>query len=445
MENETIQAGVSEQKTVTMLPPIAPTPPRPKRVAAYARVSSGKDAMLHSLSAQVSHFSASIQAHPGWLYAGTYADEAYTGTKDDRPAFTSLLNDCRAGKIDLIITKSVSRFARNTVTLLETVRELKALGIGVHFEEQHIDTLGGDGELLLTILASYAQAESLSVSENRKWRMRKDFSEGKPCNTAFLYGYRSANGKVEIEPERADVVRRIFSDYVSGLGSYAIAARLREEGAPRIHDVEWTAGYVRVILKNEKYTGDALLQKSFSENHLTKKKIANRGQLPQYYAEGTHPAIIDKDTFQKAQTVMAAHRRRSAAGKPTTARYPFSGRIVCGRCGARFIRKTTSGRISWQCASYLKNGRSACPAKQIPENTLIELTSEVLGIATFNEQIFNSSMDHIEVPAPNRLTFIFRDGHSVEKEWRDRSRAESWTESMRAAARADSIRRAHHE
>ena len=186
------------------------------RVAAYARVSSGKDSMLHSLSAQVSYYSSMIQKHPGWLYCGVYADEALTGTKDSRENFQRLLTDCREGKIDLVITKSISRFARNTVTLLETVRELKELGVDVFFEEQNIHTMSTDGELMMTILAAYAQEESRSVSENQKWKVKRQFEDGKPWDGTLL-GYRYRDGKYVIHPQEAEVVRRIFRDYLSGL------------------------------------------------------------------------------------------------------------------------------------------------------------------------------------------------------------------------------------
>ena len=199
----------------------APRMPQPLRVAAYARVSSGKDAMLHSLAAQVDHYSTYIRHHHGWEYVGVYADEAKTGTKDSRENFQRMLTDCRAGKIDHIITKSISRFSRNTVTLLETVRELKELGISVYFEEQSIDTATADGELMLSILASYAQEESLSASENQKWRVKRNFEEGIP------WRYRRENGKLAIVPEEAEIVRSIFDDYLAGKGVNAIAKRLK--------------------------------------------------------------------------------------------------------------------------------------------------------------------------------------------------------------------------
>ena len=202
---------------------------RPKRVAAYARVSSGKDAMLHSLAAQVNYYSKLIQSHSGWEYVGVYADEALTGTKESRENFQRLLADCRSGKIDMVITKSISRFARNTVTLLETVRELKSLDVDVYFEEQNIHSVNSDGELMLTILASYAQEESLSASENQKWRVRQQFQNGKPWR-GFMMGYRYDGEKYVIVPEEAEVVRSIFHDYLDGKGVAAIMKRLNEEG-----------------------------------------------------------------------------------------------------------------------------------------------------------------------------------------------------------------------
>ena len=200
-----------------------------KRVAGYSRVSSGKDAMLHSLSSQISYYSTMIQAHDDWVYAGVYADEAKTGTKETRPEFQKLLVDCRAGKIDMVITKSISRFARNTVTLLEAVRELKALGVDIFFEEQNLHTLSSDGELMLTILASYAQEESKSVSDNMKWRIKKNFEEGKPWDGTVL-GYRYKDGQYIIHPDEAETVRRIYDLYLSGNGISAIGKILKAEG-----------------------------------------------------------------------------------------------------------------------------------------------------------------------------------------------------------------------
>ena len=199
--------------------------PKLTRVAAYSRVSSGKDAMLHSLSAQISYYSNLIQNHKGWQYVGVYADEALTGTKDNREKFQQMLADCRAGKIDMVITKSISRFARNTITLLESVRELKALGVDVFFEEQNIHTMSADGELMITILASCAQEESLSASENMKWRIRKGFERGEMINLRFLYGYSIKKGVVTVDPAQAEIVREIFRRFNDGESMGGIACR----------------------------------------------------------------------------------------------------------------------------------------------------------------------------------------------------------------------------
>ena len=231
------------------------TIPKLTRVAAYARVSSGKDAMLNSLSAQVSYYSELIQKHSDWKYAGVYADEAVSGTKDNRAGFNGLLADCRAGKIDMVITKSISRFARNTVTLLETVRELKLLGIDVLFERENIYSLSGDGEVMLTILASFAQEESLSVSENCKWRIRDRFKQGEPNNCTIL-GYRLVGGKYYIMPEEAEIVRLAFSDYLSGMGRTAIAQKLNALGYESRLGKSFAESSISVILQNEKYVGN---------------------------------------------------------------------------------------------------------------------------------------------------------------------------------------------
>lgn len=417
--------------------------PRLERVAAYCRVSSGKDAMLHSLSAQVSHYSELIQRRLGWAYAGVYADEALTGTKDDRPEFQRLLADCRAGKIDRVLTKSVSRFARNTVTLLETVRELKELGVAVYFEEQNIDSLSGDGELMLTILASFAQEESKSVSDNCKWRIRKDFSEGKPMNLPLLYGYRREKGRIVIDEREAEIVRFIFRSCLNGMGKGRITEELREQGVPCRLGGEWQTETVGGILKNEKYTGDALLQKTYIENHLTKRKCFNRGELPQYYAESTHPAIIDHEMYEKVQVLIAERREKTNVQKDVTARYPFSGLIVCGCCGAHYHRRTNPTRITWQCVTYLRRGKKHCAAKQIPEETLRSLTREALGVPEITEENIRA-LAEIQIPCPNHILFVFKDGHETERVWQDRSRAESWTDEMREKARAQMKRRHGH-
>ena len=295
----------------------APRMPQPLRVAAYARVSSGKDAMLHSLAAQVDHYSTYIRHHHGWEYVGVYADEAKTGTKDSRENFQRMLTDCRAGKIDHIITKSISRFSRNTVTLLETVRELKELGISVYFEEQSIDTATADGELMLSILASYAQEESLSASENQKWRVKRNFEEGIPWRF-FMLGYRRENGKLTVVPEEAEIVRSIFDDYLAGKGVTAIAKRLNESGYATQSGCVFHKSAVERILRNYAYTGNLLLQTKFRENHLTKVTRKNQGELPRYHASDTHEAFQCRPGGDPAE-------KREVCSHQATAAIPLHG------------------------------------------------------------------------------------------------------------------------
>ena len=427
---------------------ITPTqPPAPKllNVAAYARVSMEKETMLHSFSAQVSYYSERIQKHPGWSYAGVYADRALTGTKSERPEFQRLLADCRAGKIDLILTKSISRFARNTVTLLETVRELKALGIDVFFEEQNIHSMSGDGELMLTILASYAQEESRSVSENCKWRIRKRFEAGELVNWRFMYGYRITKGHVEIEPDEAVIVRWVFQSYLDGLGSTEIARVLREGNVPCLNGGMWTANRVTHLLKNEKYAGNALLQKKFVDDHIHKREKNNLGQLPKYYAEGTHPAIISPETF--AQACALRERNRQANGIECDApQYSvFTKMIVCDKCGKYYRRKVSRTETAWNCSTYLTMGKAHCHTKQIPEDILMKTTAAVLGQTEFDEAEFLEQVQEIRVPSFNHLVFIFKDGRREERVWQDKSRSSSWTEEMRAQAAANAKRRYIHE
>lgn len=287
-----------------------PKPPKATRVAAYARVSSGKDSMLHSLSSQVSYYSEMIQSHPGWIYCGVYADEALTGTKEDRENFQCLLEQCRLGNIDMVITKSVSRFARNTVTTLETVRELKQIGIDIFFEEQNIHTKSADGELMLTILASYAQAESLSASENQKWRVQRAFENGELMNFRLMFGYSISKDGITINPSEAEIVREIFHRAIAGETLNSIAVDLNHRGVETTLGGKWTSIRIRTMLENEKYTGNALLMKRYRNNHLGKKLIKNKGERQQYYAEETHEAIIDEDNFYESAETSTENCRR---------------------------------------------------------------------------------------------------------------------------------------
>ena len=416
-------------KTITRTV-FAPKLPKAQRVAAYARVSSAKDAMHHSLSAQVSYYSELIQNHPGWVYVGVYADEAKTGTKDGRENFQRLLADCRAGKVDMVITKSISRFARNTLMLLETVRELKGIGVDVFFEEQNIHSVSTEGELMLTVLASFAQEESLSASENQKWRIKKSFEEGIPWNCTML-GYRIKDGRFVVHPPEAVTVKRIFSEYLSGKGTLVIAKGLNADGIPTRYGSLWKPNSVVAVLRNYAYTGNLLLQTTYRDNHLTKEKLFNHGEKPKYHAENTHEAIIPMETYTAVQAEM---QRRSVELKPkkdNKTRYPFTSKIVCANCGKHYRRKVTATGVVWICVTFNTLGKEACPSKQIPESVLYELTAD-------------RPMDEIKTITAengNRLTIAYTDGNIAVKEWKDRSRSMSWTDEKKEQARQTRLQR----
>ena len=430
-------------RTITVVP--KPTKlEQKKKVAAYARVSSGKDAMLHSLSAQVSYYSNLIQNHDDWLYVGVYADEAKTGTKDSRDDFQRLIADCRVGKVDMVLTKSISRFARNTVTLLQTVREFKALGVDIYFEEQNIHTMSGDGELMITILASYAQEESRSASENQKWRIRKNFEEGMPWNGTML-GYSYEKGKYIVVPDEAALVKLIFEYYLDGLGYNAVAKRLNAEGYKTRNGKPWYHSTIMKILRNYTYTGNLLLQKTYRENHITKKTLVNRGELPMYHAENTHEAIISQETFDAVQSEIARRANRFKKSNMHKATYPFSGKLICSVCGKNYRRKVTHTGPVWICSTYNALGKAACASKQIPEDLLMNITAEALGIDNFNERTFADNMACIRVCTGNTLIYQFKDGSNVTMQWRDRSRRQSWTDEMKAAARQKALERRKNE
>ena len=408
--------------------------PKLKRVAAYARVSSGKDAMLHSLSAQVSYYSELIQKHSGWQYVGVYADEALTGTKENRENFQRLLADCRDGKVDLIITKSISRFARNTVTLLETVRELKNMGVDVFFEEQNIHSLSADGELMLTILASYAQEESLSASENQKWRIRRNFENGMPWNGTML-GYRYEDGTLVVEPTEAEIVSRIFTEYLGGSGMTAIAKRLNADGIPTRFGNDWGKTSIGKVLQNYAYTGNLLLQKYRRMDHLTKRDEPNNGELPKYHITDAHEAIISLRSFNAVQEEMKRRAEKHTHPGVKHREYPFSGKITCAGCGKHYRRKVKETGPVWICTTYNTHGKAACPSKAIPESILEAIADEVAGIGKITA---------LQACEGNTLVLTLTSGEQIVKRWQDRSRRQSWTPEMKEAARQKELERRSH-
>ena len=390
------------------------------------------------------YYSKMIQSHNGWMYCGVYSDEAVTGTKRERAGFQHMIEECRQGNIDLVITKSISRFARNTVTLLQTVRELKSLGVDVFFEEQHIHTQSSDGELMMTILASYAQEESLSASENQKWRVRKAFENGEIINLRFLFGYDITPDGIRVNEVDAAIVREIFARFNGGESMSSICRDLDARGHKGVLGGTWCAERMRNTLSNEKYLGNALLQKRYRNNHIEKKLLPNRGELPMYYAEGTHEPIIDQATFDKAQERLRMLAQQAANRKKPT-RSVFSGLIHCGLCGNTYKRVTYRKKHYWNCTTFQTKGKSECAAKRIPEETLEVLTCEVLGAVSFDPDMVRSKITAIRAEKNNVVVFCMDDGSEIVKRWADRSRVESWTPEMKEQARQRALQARRHK
>lgn len=399
--------------------------PKLKRVAAYARVSSGREGPLHSLSAQISYYNSLIQKTPGWQYAGVYADEALTGTKENREEFQKLLKACYDGEIDMIITKSVSRFARNTVTTLKTIRKLRLAGVDVYFEEQNIHTLGEDGEFLLTLLAAYAEEEARSVSENQKWRIKANFEQGIPWS-ATMYGYRLVEGRLEIVPEEAEVLRLAADLYLAGYGRYKLEDAFAKAGVRGRHGGILSGNSIIGLLCNEKTVGDLLLQKSYRVDPITKKEKINEGEKPQYFVEESHEAILDRETQRR---VIEERARRAGIYKPRSGCYerrifPFSGKMVCENCSKSFTRKiicpgTARENVIWICRTTHQKGKGLCAAKHFTETVMELMSAEVLGLPEFDPAVFEKKIEKIRVRMDGALIFVFRDGREIIREWAD--------------------------
>ena len=402
------------------------------RVCAYARVSSGKDSMLHSLGAQVSYYNSLIQSHSDWIFSGIYADEAISGTKDTREQFNRMILDAKVGLIDMVITKSISRFARNTVTLLKAIRELKECKVDVYFEEQNLHSISKDGELLLTLLASFAQEETRSVSRNMRWRVAKNFEEGKNYSLKVL-GYDLKDGVLYINKEEKPIIEYIFARFLEGKGRQVIANELNKMGYKTKVGMPFQQTSVGRILSNVIYKGDLDLWKRY-RLELSQGERKNNGEFDKFYIEEAHEPIIAREVFDRVQEMLKA--RRLSMKKPEPNGTPFSGKIFCGIDGNTFIRCNTGTRPCWKCSRYKKGGPAMCPSKQIGESELYEAIDALMDRTSFFERIVK-----IVVFPDYRLDFIFRDGEIVNTNYRLRSRRESWTPEMREKARLATERR----
>lgn len=370
---------------VRIIEPIKHTEKVKKKVCAYARVSTVHHKQEESLENQIQYYERLISNNPDFEYMGVFADRGITGTTENRVQFQKMLELCREGRIDLIITKSISRFARNTALVLETIRELKDMRVGVRFEKENIETISGDGELMLTVLSSFAQEESKNVSDNLKWRVKRKFQRGELIiNTTRFLGYdRDEFGDLVINEEQAKIVRRIFTEYLKGKGTSAIAKDFNKEKVPTVAGGKWYGSTILGILKNEKYKGDVLLQKYYTPDHLKKGSVRNKGEIDSYYIEDNHAPIVTGQMWDRVQEEIKrrAKAKGNTAGDKYTKRYKLSGMLYCSKCGAALRRRTWNSRhsckkIVWQCSSYIKNGKNACSGTTIDDEVIGRLNIE---------------------------------------------------------------------
>ncbi len=351
-----------------------------KRVCAYCRVSTNSNEQKNSFEAQVKYYKRLISNKQGWILTEIYADEAKSGTKiDHREQFQKMLQDCKEGKIDLILTKSVTRFARNTLDSISVIRMLKNIGVEVYFEKEKIGTFSEKSEQLLTILSSIAQCEAENISSNSKWSIRKRFQDGTYKISTPAYGYaNNKNGKFTIQPEEAAIVRRIFNEYLKGKGSYIIAKELQSEGIPTIRgSKKWRAGVIKGILQNPIYEGDILYQKTFKTEGVPFMQKQNRGQLSMYLVKNDHKPIISRETAETVREIYEYRRKNQhAENNLKSKKYVFSGRIVCGECGNTFRRQKiyigkSYEQVQWCCRQHIED-ISKCGQKAVRENMIQE-------------------------------------------------------------------------
>ena len=382
-----------------------------KRVCAYCRVSTDMEDQKSSYNSQITHYTNYIKKNPDWEFAGIYADEGITGTQiKNRDKFIQMINDCKKGLIDIVIAKSISRFARNTVDTLNTVRLLRELDIDIFFEKENIHTLKLDSEMFLTLYSAFAQAESESISLNVKMGYRAKMKRGEPCGSIACYGYiwNKEKKELKVDKEKAKVIRKIFNYYLDGLGSTRIAQKLMSENIPAPNGGKnWHPCSIKTIIRNVKYVGDICGQRFFVDNPITHKLVKNRGQKAMYYVHNQHEAIIPRDIFDKAQEIYNKRSNKIKEGKiyceKYSRRYTFSSKIFCGNCGRTYVRRCAPYKnkdgvihtnVYWACSSKASNtkvNKSKCDSSI----TIRDDELKSLFVALFNKFLQESNNNNL--------------------------------------------------
>lgn len=404
---------------------------KPKlKVASYCRVSTDTDEQATSYEAQIQHYTEYISRNPEWELAGVYADDGISGTNTKkREEFNRMIDDCMSGKIDMIITKSISRFARNTLDCLQYIRQLKERNISVFFEKENINTMEARGELLLTIMASLAQQESQSLSQNVKLGLQFRYQAGKiQINHNRFLGYtKDENGNLIIEPNEAVTIKRIYREYLEGSSLLDICKSLMADGIlTGARKEKWIPSTVRKILTNEKYIGDALLQKTVTTDFLEKKRQANNGLAPQYYVEDSHEAIIPRDIYMRVQKEMVRRASLKSGGKKRvySSKYALSSLCTCEKCGDVFRRISWNNRgvhsIVWRCCTRVQKGPKACDAPTIKEedlqNAVVQAINKVLGEKSAVIDKVKNIVENVIIGSDERITAIDNKLNLLQKE-----------------------------
>lgn len=383
---------------------------RPKlRVAAYCRVSTDSDEQASSYEVQVEHYTQFIQKNPEWELAGIFADDGISGTNTKkREEFNRMIEECMAGRIDMIITKSISRFARNTLDCLKYIRELKEKNIPVFFEKENINTMDSKGEVLLTIMASLAQQESQSLSQNIKLGLQYRYQNGEvQVNHNRFLGYtKDEEGHLVIEPTEAEVVKRIYREYLEGSSLLQIARGLETDGIlTAAGKAKWRSTTLQKILRNEKYIGDALLQKTYTVDFLNKKRVQNNGIVPQYYVENSHPPIIPRDLYMQVQEEMVRRANLHSGAKRKkrvySSKYALSSIVYCPKCGDIYRRIAWNNRgkhsTVWRCCTRVEHGPGKCDAPTIQESDLQAAAVKAINLALGNrDSMMTALQENIE-------------------------------------------------
>lgn len=405
-------------------------PPNPKenkklRVAAYCRVSTSGPEQLRSLEIQIKTYTKMIKGHPNWLFAGVFYDIESGLRRSGRKSLDKMLRKAAKGKIDYIITKSISRVSRDTLEILKIIRFLRERGINMHFENEKIDSIKADKEFEITLRGMLAQDESRNTSENIQWGFQRKFEKG-DIFTKYknFMGYDCVAGEIVIVPEQAEVVRKIFDLYLQGLSLGQIKSYLESQGIKTVTGKDdWNAKTIRDMLMNEKYKGDTMLQKTFTEDFMTSKKSKNIGQRNRYYVKNSHPAIIPVEVFDKVQEEMAKRTRFVSnddgsveiSGSKYNSQYLLGNLLVCGDCGASYRRRTERGKVVWRCATRIEKGKKACSNSPTLDEGWVQdtLCEAVCQNGFYDEGIIRSEVDKIQVFGTYIL--IFRTDGSQEK------------------------------